>query len=323
MEVANRVVLPAMATYQHTKGGILTNALVEHYGERCDGGNLGLIVTEHIYVHPFGQAKADQLSIARDEDVTPLATLTERVHQAPTRVMAQLSHAGSAAFSEVIGRKALSASSVLLPVTPTIGDGVEPEEMTRDQIREVVESFAKAAVRAREAGFDGVEIHSAHGYLLNQFYSPLTNRREDEYGGSVENRLRIHREVIEAVRSAVGDDYPIAVRLGGCDYMEGGSTVEDAVRAAELLEGEGVCLLDVSGGMCRFDRQGHKEPGYFQDMTRAIKAAVDVPVVLTGGVKTGEDAEALLRGGAADLIGVGRAFLRNAHWADEALGKAD
>ena len=319
MEVANRVVLPPMATYKNSKGGQVTDALVEHYGERCDGGHLGLVITEHLYVHPWGQAKADQVSIARDEDVAALARITGRIHQTPTKVMAQISHGGSACFAEVIGRKALSASSVLLPVRPTIGDGVEPDEMTVEQIGEVVRCFAAAAVRAREAGFDGVEIHSAHGYLLNQFYSPLTNRRADQYGGSLENRIRLHLEVIAAVRAAVGDDYPLAVRLGGSDYMEGGATIEDAVAAAQAFEHAGVDLIDLSGGMCRFDRAGHKEPGYFADMSAAVKEAVGIPVILTGGVKTGEDAEQLLQSGAADLIGVGRPFLANPHWADDAL----
>ncbi len=319
MEVADRIVLPPMATYKNSRGGQVTDALVEHYGERCDGGHLGLVITEHLYVHPWGQAKADQVSIARDEDVVALARITERVHQTPAKIMAQISHGGSACFAEVIGRRALSASSVLLPVRPTIGDGVEPDEMTAEQIAEVVTCFAKAAVRAREAGFDGVEIHSAHGYLLNQFYSPLTNKRADEYGGSLENRIRLHLEVITAVRAAVGDDYPVAVRLGGSDYMEGGSTIEDAVAASQAFERAGVDLLDLSGGMCRFDRADHKEPGYFADMSTTVKEAVCVPVILTGGVKTGADAEQLLQSGAADLIGVGRPFLANPHWADEAL----
>ena len=319
MEVANRIVLPPMATYKNSKGGQVTSALVEHYGTRCDGGHLGLAITGHLYVHPWGQAKADQVSIAHDEDVSALAQITERIHRTPSKVMAQISHGGSACFAEVIGRKALSASSVLLPVQPTIGDGVEPDEMTVEQIAEVVGCFARAAARAREAGFDGVEIHSAHGYLLNQFYSPLTNKRSDQYGGSLENRIRLHLEVIAAVRSAVGNDYPVAIRLGGCDYMEGGSTIEDAVAASRAFERAGVDLIDLSGGMCRFDRVGHKEPGYFADMSAAVKEAVGIPVILTGGVKTGEDAEGLLKSGAADLIGVGRPFLANPRWADEAL----
>ena len=129
-------------------------------------------------------------------------------------------------------------------------DGETPRELTREEIAQIVRDFAAAARRAKEAGYDGVEIHSAHGYLLNQFYSPLANRRSDEYGpAAMEGRLRIHREIIQAVRAQVGEDYPVALRLGGCDYAEGGSTVEDSVEAAVLLESWGIDLLDISGGI--------------------------------------------------------------------------
>ena len=174
--------------------------------------------------------------------------------------------------------------------------------------------FASAAVRAIEAGYDGVEIHCAHAYLLNQFYSPMINKRTDKYGGSLENRLRFLVETVGAVRQAVGVDVPIAVRLGGADYLPGGSKEEDAVEAAILLEKAGVDFLDISGGMCFFLRPGHLEPGYFSSMTEKIKAKVSIPVLLTGGIKKVEDAERLLTEGKADMIGVGRALMKDARW---------
>ena len=180
--------------------------------------------------------------------------------------------------------------------------------------------FAAAAVRAKAAGYDGVEIHSAHGYFLNQFYSPLTNHRTDTYGGSPENRIRLHLEVIAAVRQAVGPDYPIALRLGGCDYMDGGSTVADAVAACKAFTEAGVDLLDLSGGMCSYTVPGRACPGWFRDQSEAVKAAVSVPVILTGGITPAQEAENLLREGAADLIGVGRAILRDHRWAEKELG---
>ncbi|MBR7148720.1 MAG: tRNA-dihydrouridine synthase, partial [Firmicutes bacterium] len=156
---------------------------------------------------------------------------------------------------------------------------------------------------------------SAHGYLLCQFYSPITNQRTDEYGTqSMENRLRFHKLVLEKVRAAVGEDFPVFVRLGGCDYMEGGSTEEDAAEAAKLLESYGADLIDVSGGMCSYRRPDHMEPGYFGSMSKKIKEVVSIPVLVTGGIETVEQAEHLIEDGAADLVGVGRALLKDPCW---------
>lgn len=315
----NRLVMPPIATYQATPDGHVTEPTLAYYGARAEGGHIGLIITEHTYITRQGKAKAKQLSIASDDDVPGLKRLTEVIRRDGTRVFAQLNHAGSAAMTAESGMAAVSASPVVLPVTPGLGDGGLPEEMTREQIATVTQEFAAAAVRAKTAGYDGVEIHSAHAYLLNQFYSPLTNQRTDAYGGSLENRLRFLLEAVAAVRAAVGSDYPISVRLGGCDYAEGGSTVEDAVRAAVLLEQAGIDLLSVTGGMCRYTRPGHTEPGYFGDMSAEIRKHVSLPVLLTGGVKTAEDAERLLCAGAADLIGVGREQLKDARWAERAM----
>ena len=143
-------------------------------------------------------------------------------------------------------------------------------------------------------------------------------RRRAE-GGSLENRLRIHREIIRGIRKRLGEDYPIAVRLGGCDHMAGGNTVEDAAQACRILEAEGVALLDISGGMCRYIRKDTTEFGYFADTSVAVKRRVKTPVLLTGGITAAEQAEALLQRGAADLIGVGRALLKDADWARTAM----
>ena len=191
-----------------------------------------------------------------------------------------------------------------------------PHELTKAEIRKITDDFAQAARRAKEAGFDGVEIHSAHGYLLNQFYSPLTNKRKDEYGNdTIENRVRFHIEVIRAIKETVGAAYPVAIRFGGCDYQEGGSTVADCVEACRWFEKEGVDLLDITGGLFGYMRQGHTEPGYFKDMSQAVKKAVHIPVLLTGGIKTVRDGDQLLKEEDADLIGVGRAIFKDAKWA--------
>lgn len=314
----NRIVMPPIATYQSTDDGKVTNKMLDYYGTRATG-NLAMIITEHSYIDIRGKARQNQLSISSDGDIEGLKRLVDAIHKSGTRAVAQLNHAGSAAPSDVTGEIAKAPSNVILPVSPMMGDGTAPQELTVPQIAEIVEQFARAAERAKTAGYDGVEIHSAHAYLLNQFYSPLTNHREDNYGGNIDKRLRIHREVIRAVRDAVGKEFMISLRLGGCDYSEGGSVIEDSVYASKVLADAGIDMLNITGGMCRYTRKGHNEPGYFQDMSSAIKKAVSIPVMLTGGVKTLEDAETLLKNEAADLIGVGREIMKNPYWLNEQL----
>lgn len=254
------------------------------------------------------------MSIATDEMIPGFQRLTGCIHKEGVKVFAQINHAGSAALSKNTGQLPAGPSAVYHPKQKE----ELPMEMTAQQIHEVTVWFAQAAFRAKQAGFDGVEIHSAHGYLLNQFFSPLVNHRTDEYGAqSVENRTRFHREVIQAVRKIVGDAYPIVIRLGGCDYEAGGSTVDDCVEACRIFEENGVDLLHLTGGMNGFARPGHSEPGYFRDMSIPVKQVVNVPVLLTGGITTPAQAETLIAEGCADVIGVGRAIFKDAHWADK------
>jgi 2,4-dienoyl-CoA reductase-like NADH-dependent reductase (Old Yellow Enzyme family) len=191
--------------------------------------------------------------------------------------------------------------------------------LTKLEIGGIVSDFANAARRVKEAGFDGVEIHSAHGFLLHQFFSPLTNRRTDDYGGSVENRVRIHLEIIAAVKEATGDNFPILVRLGASDYQEGGVTIRESEAAALIFEKSGVSILDISGGFNYFTVPGDNSPGYFSPLTRAIKQKIGIPVILTGGITCAQDAERLLGEDAADLIGVGRAVLNDSGWAEKEI----
>ena len=314
LELRNRVVMPPIATYRSTEDGKVTEELLEYYGARARNDRIGMIVTERSYITQQGKAKARQLSVATDDDVDGLRKLTETIQRNGTKVFAQLNHAGGAALPEVTGMPAVAPSAVELPVNPPVGNSALPRELTAEEISAISENFVSAALRAKAAGYDGVEIHSAHGYLLNQFYSPLTNRRTDGYGGTLENRLRFLLETVSTVREAVGADYPISIRLGGCDYTEGGSTIADSVKAAILLQEAGIDLLSVTGGMCRYTRAGHTEAGYFRDMSTEIKKSVHIPVLLTGGVRTVAEAEALLLEQAADIIGVGRAIMKNPDW---------
>lgn len=309
----NRLVMPPMATAKADERDCVTDDICAYYQERAKYGKIGLIITEHCYIHLQGKAHPGQLSIADDETIPAFERLTACIHDEGVRVFAQLSHAGTAAASIITGQQPVGPSPVCHPKQRE----ELPTSMTTRQIHEVTVWFAQAALRAKQAGFDGVEIHSAHGYLLNQFFSPLTNHRTDAYGAqSVESRVRFHREVIQVVREAVGKDFPIAIRLGGCDYQAGGSTVEDCVEACKIFEQNGVDLLDLTGGMNGFVRPGHNEAGYFRDMSVPVREAVHIPVLLTGGVTALNHAEKLLADGCADLIGVGRAIYKNPRWTD-------
>ena len=311
LTLKNRLVLPPMATAKADEQGKVTEDLVSFYREKTRGGHLGLVILEHSYINRNGRVRDTQLSLAEDEALAGVTKLVEEIHQNGSPVIAQINHGGAMAAEGGIAPSAVNH--------PRAKDAPLPREMGTEDIEQLKRDFAAAAARAKAAGFDGVEIHAAHGYLLNQFYSPLTNLRSDEYGGSLEKRVRLIVEVIAAVREAVGQEYPLAVRLGGCDYLDGGSTEEDAVQAAVLLEQAGADLLDLSGGMCGYMRADHTEAGYFASMTEKIKAKVSVPVILTGGVKQAAEAEELLQRGKADLIGVGRAILADSAWAEREL----
>lgn len=225
----------------------------------------------------------------------------------------QLNHAGAKAKDS--GLPAVSPSGISIP-----GTEPAPKEMTLEDIEHVKSNFVLASLRAKKAGYDGVEIHGAHGYLLNQFYSPLTNHRTDSYNGrTLEGRTRLHVEVLKAVRAAVGDDYPIAIRFGACDYMEGGSKIEDIPQASRIFAEAGADLQDISGGLSGFSIKGRSEPGWFSELSIPAKESVRIPVLLTGGVNTAMEAEKLLKDNTADLIGVGRAMLKDADWAVKAL----
>lgn len=316
LELKNRLVMPPMATSKAIEGQI-NEAICNYYDEKSLGGYIGLIITEHSYVSLEGKASKGQVSIAEDQDIDGLKKLTAVIHKNGSKVLAQISHAGGAAKLETIGKEVYGASAFPMPKT-----GIVPIEMSLADIQKVVSDFTKAALRAKQAGFDGVEIHSAHGYLLNQFYSPLTNKRTDEYGAQTLNgRLKLHLEIIESIRKAVGDNYPIALRLGACDYMDGGSTLQDGIMAAKLLEQAGIDMLDISGGFCGYINPNSKEQGYFSEITQAIKSVINIPVLLTGGITDVEAAETLLQNEKADLIGVGRAVLSHSSWAKEAITK--
>ena len=310
--IQNRIVMPPMATGKAVDGAP-GEEMVEYYRQRAKG--TGLVIVEHEYVMLQGMAHPGQLSMAEDPVIPAYRDLTNAIHGEGSAVIAQLNHAGVKAMD-----------TGMPPAGPSVmpaKDGMA-EAMDRDQIRAVIEAFTAAAVRAKEAGFDGAELHSAHGYLLNQFYSPLMNHRDDEYSAkSMADRTRLHCEIIRTVREAVGELFIIAIRFGACDFEEGGSRIEDIPEAVKAFEAAGTDLIDISGGTTGFMRPGHTEPGYLKDLSFAAKTAVSVPVILTGGVTEARGMENLLQEGAADLIGVGRALLKDPMWSLKALGEEE
>ena len=314
MTFKNRLIYPPMAIAKASADGMVTEDSLAYYQEKMRGGSFSLAIVEHCYVMQEGKASDGQVSIAGDNAVPGLAKLARIIKGAGTKAVIQINHAGSCTDSKVTGMELKGPSPVQNP-----RQGGVPQEMTGADLSKVVSAFAAAARRGKEAGYDGVEIHSAHSYLLNQFYSPLPNRRTDEYGGSLENRLRIHLEVIRAVRKEVGRDYPLFLRLGACDHLPGGNTVTEAVQAAKLIEQAGVNILDISGGMCGYVNPEKEEAGYFAEESKAVRTAVSIPVITTGGVTQPEEAEALLKDRAGDLIGTGRIVMKDSGWAGRTI----
>jgi len=235
LQLQSRIIMPPMKTGKATPNGVIGEELLDYYAKRAANPNVSLIITEHSYVAMQGKASANQMSIDDACDMDAFKALADTIHQNGAKAFVQINHAGSAADPAITGVPAVGPSAIDHP-NARHHKGQVVQELSVEEIHEITKQFTASAVRAKEAGFDGVEIHSAHGYLLNQFYSPLSNKRDDEYGCStMENRVRFQLEVISAVREAVGEDYPIAIRLGGCDYTEGGSTIEDAVKEAYTL----------------------------------------------------------------------------------------
>lgn len=314
LQLVNRLVMPPMASAKGELDGKVTKEIMDYYRGKSAGGYISLIIVEHSYVKAEGKAHNRQISVADDSMIEGLSNLAQVIQNNGSKAILQISHAGSGTKEATIGQIPVAPSVVRNPISK-----IMPRELTIGEIDDIIAAFSNAARRAKEAGFDGVELHSAHGYLLNQFYSPLTNKRQDEYGGDVHNRIRIHLKVIKAVREVVGEDYPILLRLGAADYIEGGTVIEESQIAASEFEKAGVNILDISGGMSSYTVPGLTGPGYFAPLSETIKKVVTIPVILTGGVTDAQAAEQLLAAGKADLIGVGRAIFKDSLWAEQAI----
>lgn len=309
MEISNRFVRSATWEGMAADDGTVTPKLIETMVALARGG-VGMIITSHAYVRQEGQAGSWQIGVYKDELIDGLKEMAAAVHENDGKIVMQIAHAGNFAIEQLTG---------LVPWVASDFDGLAKtvrHEMTVDDIRALTVSFAEAAERARNAGFDGVQIHCAHGYLLSQFLSPLYNRRMDDYGGSIENRARIHVEVVRAVRKAVGEDFPILAKLNCGDFVEGGLNTVDALQVAGLLADAGLNGLEISGGVLTGGRMSpsrmvrtEEQEAYFKDEARAFRKKLRIPLILVGGIRSFETAEKLLDDGTADFISMCRPFI--------------
>lgn len=311
MSLANRFVRSATWEGMAGNDGAVTPKLIAALTELARGG-VGLIISSHAYVRPEGQAGPWQLGVYKDELIPGLRELTAAIHDCGGKIIMQLSHAGKFAAGKLTGQTPLVVSE-------DEEAGKKPcREITGQDIKEIVAGFADGARRARAAGFDGVQIHSAHGYLLSQFLSPVFNRRRDEYGGSITNRSRIHIQVYQAVRAAVGENYPVLIKLNCQDFVENGLSLEDSLQVGRLLAGAGLDAIELSGGLLTGGKLSPSRPGinspekeaYFRDEARSFKNAVNIPLILVGGLRSFPVAEGLVEDGVADYISMSRPLIR-------------
>ena len=308
VDIHSRLVMPPMVT-EASVGGEISEKTLAYYKKMAANKQFDLFIIEHSYIAEDGKASLKQMSLADDKKIDGHGKLVEAIKSVrpDAAVFLQLNHAGIKTRADIIG-------------ADPMGPSVRPWDkmcraMSLEDMARVKADFVAAGLRAKKAGYDGAELHVAHGYLLNQFLSPLTNFRDDDYG---EDRVKYPLEVFRAMKEALGD-FPLAVRIGGIETIAGGTTVDDGVRAAKAFDAAGAAFLDMTGGMTGYNRPEHKEAGWFQDLSRAVKKETTAPVLLTGGITTYDEAEKLLAEDAADLFGIGRAFLKDPNWETDKL----
>lgn len=323
MEVKNRLVVPAMGTNlaepDHTAG----DALIEYYTQRARGG-FGLIITECTAVAPEGASLVNECAIWDDSFIPGYQKLTASVHEAGAKICCQLRHTGRETEPKYTdGHEIVAPSPVPCPACQAM-----PHEMTTEEVYDMTDTFAQAALRAKEAGFDAVEIHASHGYLPAQFLSAHANKRTDEFGGSLRNRMRFLRLILEKTRTLVGEDYPVLVRLSGSEMIAGGREIQETKAVAQMLEASGCAAINVSistyGSLQYCVGSSYLEPGYEAAAAAEVKKAVSIPVITVGRFTDPEIAEAVLADGSADLVAIGRQSIADPEFAVKAqTGRED
>jgi 2,4-dienoyl-CoA reductase-like NADH-dependent reductase (Old Yellow Enzyme family) len=311
LTLPNRFVRSATWEGLAAPDGAVTPRLAELVAALARGG-VGLIISSHAYVRPEGQAGPGQLGAYSEALVPGLAQMAAAAHAHGAKIVLQLAHAGALAATALTARPAWTVSGSEAAGAPP------PHVMTAADIGELAAAFAAAAARARSAGFDGVQIHAAHGYLLSQFLSPRHNRRSDGYGGGIENRVRALCEVLAAVRGAVGRGFPVWMKMNGQDFVEGGLETAEALAAALTLEKEGLDALELSGGWAGSLRRSPARVGiasaereaYHREEAEAFRKKLRLPLALVGGIRSFETAERLVADGLCDLVSMSRPFIR-------------
>ena len=325
----NRILYPAITT-SLGEGGFVTDRLIGYYRQRAEN-EVGWVVVECTAIDPAGVIVRDNIQIGEDRFIKGLTKLARAIKGNGARAIIQIFHGGPSAMSDIIGRQPLAPSKVHMRYE-------EPREITVDEIEKMVIAFSQAAVRAREAEFDGLEIHAAHMHLISTFLCPYTNRRTDRYGNDFDGRMRFLLEIIRGIRKSVGRDFPVSCRLDGNEPIENGLTIEDCKRIAQVIEQEGVDAISISAiaeflPVERDDRNylqltsvppRHFAEGCFVDYASQVKRVVKVPVITVGKILCPEMAESILQEQQADLVAVGRALIADPEWAKKASeGRAD
>jgi 2,4-dienoyl-CoA reductase-like NADH-dependent reductase (Old Yellow Enzyme family) len=312
IELRNRTVRSATWEGGADEKGSPSDRQTELYEKLAEGG-AGLIITGYIAPCPDGRQMPGQMMLDGDSDLAAYRKLTDRVHKHGAKIAGQLVHCGGQSTERMAGRTPLAPSAVASAQYSAV-----PQSMSIEEIARVTKAFGQAAVRAKEAGFDAVQVHAAHGYLANEFLSPVLNTRTDIYGGSLENRARFLLDAVAEIKAAAGAGFPVMVKLNGSDNLEGGLDIEDAVKTAAMLEKAGVCAVEVSGGTPASDKDGTpvrggikpgENEGYNLENALRIKQAVRIPVICVGGFRTYETCMNALEKG-IDLISFSRPLIK-------------
>ena len=314
LEIKNRLIMPPMVRNYADAKGFVTPRYVAHI-ERVAKGGVGAIVLEASFIHPHGKGFVNELGIQTDAVIPGLKRLVAAAHRHGAAIGPQLYHAGRQTSVKITGRQPVAPSAI-----PDPSSGEMPRALSKKEIAELVAMYGAAAGRAKKAGCDFVELHGAHGYLITQFLSPFSNRREDEYGGTAEKRLRFLLEVYAAARRAVGPGFPITLRLSGDEQVEGGLTLRDTAAIAKRMEKEGVAALHVSAGNYASYPRGQMIPpmaiedGPLLELASGVKQAVGIPVIAVAKIRSPQLAEKVVKDGLADFVAIGRTLLADPDW---------
>ena len=312
MVLRNRLIRSATWEGMCDLDGRPSEKLINWYRDLAQGG-IGLIITGYAYVRPDGKHNTGQMGIYTHDFADDYRHMTHAVHDAGGKIAIQLVHGGGQSNAKTAGRKPLAPSAVKVDQFPEM-----PEELAKDEIDKIVAAFGKAAFRAKLWGFDAVQLHGAHGFLINQFLSPLTNRRTDAYGGSMGNRCRFLLDVYRKVRETVGADYPVLIKLNATDFVEGGLEIDDAIYAAQKLAEAGIDAIEVSAGTpasgekspVRVKITNPKKEAYNLELACRIKKAVNCPLIVVGGFRSYKVVEKAIRDYGIDYIAMSRPLIR-------------